>query len=62
MMGIILSAVLLVLLVVLLLGDIRRNRAGLIFVLRLLMILLVALVLSGFIFRRSMSERPTVRK
>ena len=60
MLGIALSSVLLVLLVVLFLRDIRVNRAGLIFVLRTITIILVALVLCGFIFRRTLRQRPKV--
>jgi hypothetical protein len=58
--GIVVSAVLLILLTVLLIRDIRPNRAPLIFVLRILMIALMSLILLGFIFRRAVRERPGV--
>lgn len=58
MIGIILSAVLLALLVVLFIRDIRVNRAGPVFALRIATIILMALVLCGFIFRKTVRQRP----
>jgi len=58
MIGIILSAILLALLVVLFIRDIRVNRAGLVFALRIVTIILMALVLCGFIFRKTVHQRP----
>jgi hypothetical protein len=58
MIGTVLSAVLLALLVVLFIRDIRVNRAGLVFALRIVTIILMALVLCGFIFRKTVRQRP----
>ena len=60
MIGILLSAILLLLLVVLFIRDIRVNRAGFIFALRIATIILVGLVLCGFIFRRTARQRPKI--
>jgi len=60
MLGIFLSALLLALLIALFIRDIRVNRAGVIFALRIATIILVGLVLCGFIFRRTVRQRPKI--
>jgi hypothetical protein len=59
-MGIVVCSILLVLLVLLFLRDIRQHRAPLVFALRILMILLMSLVLLGYVFRRTVKERPAL--
>jgi hypothetical protein len=59
-MGLVLSAILLVLLVVLFIRDIRPQRAPLVFVLRIVSVILMALVLLGYVFQRTVRVRPGV--